>query len=89
MTWRYAMTREVHDGEAFYTIREVYTSDDGKIGWTQDAIAARGDTWQQCGNDLALMGRAVGSSILDISGDGYEWILPREATARDRALATG
>ena len=87
-TWRYAMTREVHDGEPFYTIREVYSSDDGKVGWTEDAIAARGDSWQECGDDLSLMGRALGSNILDISGETYEWIKPREATERDRALTS-
>lgn len=76
-TWRYAMTRETDaDGEHFFTIREVYFSEDGALSWTEDAIAARGDSWQECADDLALMSRAIGSAVLDISADPPQWIRP-------------
>lgn len=77
-TWRYAMTRETdEDGEHFFTIREVYTSDDGTLSWTAIGVAARGDTWSECGDDLAKMGRAIGSPVLDISVDPPQWLDPR------------
>lgn len=73
-TWRYAITREQHDGENFYTIREVYTGPDGALSWTTDAIAARGDTWQECANDLSLMTRVLGAPILDLTLDPPAWV---------------
>lgn len=79
-TWRYAITREQHDGEDFYTIREVYTGPDGALSWTEDAIAARGDTWVECCDDLAKMGRALGSPVLDLTLDPPEWISPLART---------
>lgn len=84
-TWRYAMTRETdEDGEHFFTIREVYTSDGGALSWTENAIAARGDTWTECADDLAVMGRAIGASVLDISVDPPKWLDPRDLIGRKR-----
>jgi len=73
-TWRYALTREVFDGEDFYTIREVYTGPNGELSWTDSAIAPRGDTWIEAVNDIALMTRAMTEPILDISMDPPMWV---------------
>lgn len=82
-TWRYAMTRETDkDGEHFFTIREVYTSDDGALSWTAIGVAAGGHTWADCADDLAVMGRAIGSPILDITADPPRWLSPRDVVER-------
>ena len=72
MSWNYRVVRDVHqvgnEEHESYTIREVYYDKDGEIeGWTQDACYPAGDTWQECGNDHAIMGRAIGQPIVDIS----------------------
>lgn len=68
-TWRYAITRERIHGEDFYTIREVYTGPDGELSWTEDSIAASGESWMECADDLALMTRAMNSLVLDLTLD--------------------
>ena len=76
-TWRYAITREQFDGEDFYTIREVYTSPDGSLSWTENAIAARGDGWMEVADDLARMGRAINAPVLDLTLDPPRFVSPR------------
>ena len=68
-SWCYRMTREQRDGEDFFTIREIYTGGDGSLSWSADPIAARGDSWMECADDLALMGRALGADVLDLTLD--------------------
>lgn len=75
MSWNYRIVREVHkvgDREyPSYDIREVYYDDEednNKItSWTSDSCYPSGDTWIECGEDLAIMGRAIGAKIVDIS----------------------
>lgn len=78
MTWRYAMTREFDElGDDLFTIREVYTGENGSLSWTENAISARGEKWMECVNDLAMMGRAVGGPILDLTLDPPAFVDPR------------
>lgn len=93
-TWRYAMTREQWDTAAgpedFFTIREVYEGPDGALSWTKDAIAARGDSWMECADDLAKMTRAMNGPILDLTLDPPRFVRPRDLVlAADPASATG
>ena len=71
------MTREKHDGEDFFTIRELYTGPEGQLGWTEDPIAPRGDSWIGCADDLALMGRAASGPILDLTLDPPTFVSPK------------
>lgn len=68
-SWCYRITRERIDGEDFYTIREVYTGRDGGLSWTEDAIAASGESWMECADALSLMTRALSSDVLDLTLD--------------------
>lgn len=77
-TWRYAMTREHVHGVDVYTIREVYVSPDGSLSWTEAACATNGSSWLDCANDLALMGRAAGGPVLDLTLDPPAWVSPRD-----------
>ena len=87
-TWRYAITSEDHDGEDFYTVREVYTSPNGALSWTENPIAARGDGWMECADDLARMGRAVGGPVLDLTLDPTAFVSPR-TLPRKRVIPPG
>jgi len=78
ITWRYCITREVIDGEDHFTVREVYTSKDGKLSWTEEAIAPRGGTWRDCADDIGLMTRAVNGRILDLSLDPPQLVHPKD-----------
>lgn len=72
MSWNYRIVRDVHrvgdEEHPSYTIREVYYYDDGTIrGWTQNPCYPSGDTWMECGDDHAKMGRAIGLPVIDVS----------------------
>lgn len=72
MSWNYRLVRDVHqvgdEEHESFTIREVYYDAEGNIeGWTQDPCYPAGDTWKECYNDLAVMGRVVSHPIVDIS----------------------
>lgn len=81
-TWCYRITREQIDGEDFYTIREVYTAPDGSLSWTEDPIAARGDGWIECADDLSRMSHAVGGPVLDLTVDPPRLVSPRTLPRR-------
>ena len=71
--WNYRVVRDVRvdpDGEevATYDIHEVYYHDDGTIrGWSKDPIAPHGESWAECGDDHARMGRALTLPVVDVS----------------------
>jgi hypothetical protein len=71
-TWNYRIVRTTHQlgGQEHqsFTIREVYYDDDGKItSWTAEPCYPAGDTWMECADDHAVMGRAVGQPVVDVS----------------------
>ena len=78
MSWNYRVVKTSHQvGDEWhdsYTIREVYYDDEGNIeSWTAEPCYPAGDTWQECGNDHAIMGRAIGAPIVDVtSGKAVE-----------------
>lgn len=72
MSWNYRIVRTVHqvgdEEHEWYTIREVYYDAEGNItSWTKDPCYPAGDTWQECYDDLAIMGRVVNFPIVDVS----------------------
>lgn len=74
MSWNYRIvkTREGPAGQEqdIYTIREVYYDEDGEIkGWTENPCHPFGETWMECADDHAIMGRAIGMPIVDVTGD--------------------
>lgn len=73
-TWRYAITRESAPTGDWYAIREVYTHPDGSLSWSEEPVTVGGDTWLECGEDWALMGRAVNAPILDLTLDPPAWV---------------
>jgi hypothetical protein len=78
-TWRYCITREKDEhGEDWFTLREVYTAPDGALSWTEDAVAAGGDSWRDCADDLSVMGRAIGAPVLDLTLDPPAFVSVRD-----------
>lgn len=71
MTWRYCISRERVDGEDedVYEIRELYTSDDGELSWTKDAIGPCGSSFAEIVEDLAHMTEAAKREVLDLTLD--------------------
>lgn len=85
MTWNYRIVRTTHqvgdDEHEEYTIREVYYEDGKIVSWTANPCHPSGETWQECGNDHAIMGRAIGLPIVDVSsGEPVEVPLTRRDT---------
>ena len=67
--WRYAATVIRGDDEDVYEIRELYDID-GKVGWTRDAIPARGETLEELIADLQRMkDDAANHPVIDITDD--------------------
>lgn len=71
MTWNYRIVRDVHkvgdEEHESFSIREVYY-EDGKItSWADRGHAPSGDDWIDCADDHAIMGRAIGQPIVDVS----------------------
>lgn len=87
-TWNYRMTRDrVPDGlggqSDVFAIREVYYDADGKpTSWSKDPIAAGGETVQEAGDDLSLMGRALGRPVLDLTLDPPQFVDLRTFTRK-------
>lgn len=71
MTWNYRIVRDVHkvgdEEHEEFTIREVYYDDGRIVSWTKDPMYPSGDTWIECADNHAMMGRACGQPIVDIS----------------------
>jgi hypothetical protein len=72
VTWNYRVVRDLHkvgdEERPSYTIREVYYDDEGNImGWTEGPCHPSGDTWVELGDDHAMMGRAFGLPVVDVS----------------------
>jgi hypothetical protein len=68
MTWNYRITRQRAGAEFEFTIREVYYDETGTVvTWTQDAVAAHGDTREECVAALArMMDDAESRPVLDV-----------------------
>lgn len=71
MSWNYRIVRDVHkvgdEEHEEYTIREVYYDHGQIVSWTAGGCHASGDTWMDCANDYAVMGRAFNLPIVDVS----------------------
>lgn len=72
MTWNYRIVRDVHtlDGEEYedFSIREVYYRRDGTIhAWAAKGCSPGGETWRECFDDHARMGRAFDGLVVDVS----------------------
>lgn len=85
MTWRYVLTREVHDGEELWTMRELYTDIAGQQGmsWTADPIEASGESAMDVLADLARMAADAHLPYLDLTLDPPA--LVEHTLAEDRA----
>lgn len=85
MTWRYVMAREAYkhqsgEVEETWSIRELYTDEDGKLSWTKEAIDPCGETWIELGDCLGRMTAAVTAiEYLDLTLEE-----PRLVTGRPR-----
>lgn len=83
-TWRYAFAREPTTEGVWWSVREVYTDDEGRLSWTE-AIAPGGDTVRELLNDLVLMDLALGHAILDLTLSEPKlvsgWPLPESSQA--------
>lgn len=70
MTFRVCVTREfTDDGEDYFTIREVYTADDGALSWTEKAVPIVADTWQELVTEVVRFGEALDLPVLDLTLD--------------------
>lgn len=72
MSWNYRIVRDVQivggtEHESF-TIREVYYDDQGNPNsWSLEPSHPYGETWQEVCDDHAIMGRACGQPVIDVS----------------------
>lgn len=71
MSWNYRVVRDVHqvgdEEHESFSIREVYYEGDKIVSWTAEPCYPAGDTWIELANDHAIMGRAIGTPVVDIS----------------------
>lgn len=69
MSWRFCLTHDINSqtGESEFTIRELYTSERGELGWTQDPVAAWGETPEEVRDDLEKMLADIRHPVLDLS----------------------
>lgn len=66
MIWNYRVMQRVEDGEAIYTIHEVYYNDnDVPVLCTKDSIFALGDSVEELKKDMTLMMQAFRKPILN------------------------
>ncbi len=63
--WNYRVVKERYNDEDWYTIREVYYDDDGKIRGYTDEIAPGGETVEVLRATLKLMRSCTDKPILD------------------------
>ena len=67
MTWNHRITREtLEDGTHLFALREVFYEGEQVVSWTQEPIAAVGETFLECADTLAKMNRAVTLGVLDL-----------------------
>lgn len=79
MTFRVAITREhTDDGEDFFTVREVYTGEDGKLSWTEEAVPVVADSWQELVTEIVRFGEALDLPILDLTVEPARFITREE-----------
>jgi hypothetical protein len=74
MTWRYCITRTTTPDGYWHEIREVYFDGDGGLSWTQDEVAASGETLDEVKWDLEHMAEALQLPVLDITAVPPVWI---------------
>jgi len=68
MTWHYQATHQAVQGIDVYEVREVY-DDDGKLSWTEDAIAPSSETGWGLIEVLEMMLADVRKhDVLDVDG---------------------
>ena len=67
MTWNYRVCKETHDGEVYYTLREVYYKDNGKIdGMTMKEVGAMGESVEELKEVLQNMLKALNKDVVDV-----------------------
>lgn len=82
--WQYRIVRDHHEGQPFYTIREVYFEGDQVASWTAEGVDPFGETREEIFQCLAdMMGATVRFTILDLTGEKPELISNAEADRRD------
>jgi hypothetical protein len=75
VTWRYMASRETIDEDAdekvyWWGIREVYTSANGEISWTAEAIPAGGEGRDELIADLRrMLADAEAGKFLDVTAE--------------------
>lgn len=77
LTWNYRITRQKAGDDDYlndylYEIRAFYYGDDGQLAWAEEPAHPVGGTWQELGDNLAQMGRAIGRPVYDL--DAGEWL---------------
>lgn len=70
-TWRYvaSRSRDAATGEILWEVRELYSTQDGGFGSTEDAISAAGETLEELRRDLANMLKDTERPIQDLTVD--------------------
>ena len=66
MTWEYRVIQydEPDADGCYFGVHEVYTHKKGISGWTEEPVAAVGETMDSLSNDLAVMQQALGKPVL-------------------------
>lgn len=75
MSWNYRLTRTTVEGEEAWGIREIYYDEAGEVmHWTEDTVAAHGETREELADDMNRMAQALAMPAFDV--DTKTWITP-------------
>ena len=73
MVWRYVVSRSHGAGPGedgyLWEVRELYPSDDGTFGYTENAVAPQGESLDELLRDLDHMRSDADGEILDLTVD--------------------
>jgi len=73
MGWNYRLTVQKVGDEQVWAVREFYYDEAGNVvAWTEDAVHAEGETWDEVANDLEHMGEALTQPTFDL--DTQTWL---------------
>lgn len=67
VSWRYVISREIHNGEQIFAVRELYTDEKGGLSWTKDPIALIENSFHELAQVHAKVLEAMFEPILDLT----------------------
>lgn len=69
ISWRWVVSREVHNGEQIFAVRELYTDEKGGLSWSSNPIALVENSFHELAQTHAKVLEAMFEPILDLTLD--------------------